>query len=125
MDKIHLSKLSNFLITSFEKEADIGQTKNGINVSHVVTQIATWYEKFRNAMDYREKEVARRAAIERILKRRLLFGGDGQKIAPPLIRELLWARYFPESSIAEEEVEKVAKIIDLYLGLREQLLQKE
>jgi len=124
MDQIKLSRLSNLLISAFEKEEVQRQTKDGINVNRVVSEIATWYEKFRNAMDYREKEVARRAAIERILKRRLFFGGEAKKIAPPLIRELLWARYFSESSITEEEVLKVAKIIDLYLSLRAQLIQK-
>lgn len=124
MDQIRLSRLSNLLISAFEKEEEQRQTKDGINVNRVVAEIATWYEKLRNAMDYREKEVARRAAIERILKRRLFFGGEGQKIALPLIRELLWARYFSDSSITEEEVVRVGKIIDLYLNLREQLLQK-
>jgi len=122
MDKLQLSRLSDLLITSIEKEEIKNQTKLGINVSRFISEIATWYEKFRNAMDYRDEEVVRRAAIERILKRRLLFGGDGQKIAPILIRELLWARYFPESSISEDEVKKVARVIDLYLELRRQLL---
>ncbi|MDO8583334.1 MAG: hypothetical protein Q7R51_02290 [bacterium] len=117
-----LSKLANLLVTSFEREEIKNQTKHGMHVSRFVSEIATWYEKFRNAMDYREEEVVRRAAIERILKRRLIFGGTGEKIASPLIRELLWARYFPESSISEEEVKKVAHMIDLYLELREQLL---
>lgn len=122
MDKQQLSHFSNLLVTSIEKEEIKKQTKHGIHVSRFVSEIATWYEKFRNAMDYRDEEVVRRAAIERILKRRLLFGGEGAKIAPILIRELLWARYFPESSISEGEVEKTAKIIDLYLELRKQIL---
>jgi hypothetical protein len=125
MDQFRLSRLSNFLVSTFEKEEIQRQTKDGINVNRVVSELATWYEKLRTAMDYREKEVARRAAIERILKRRLTFGGDGQKIAAPLIRELLWARYFPESSITEEEVENTAKTIDLYLTFREQLVEKK
>ena len=121
-----LSKLSNLLITSFEKEEIKNQTKNGINVNRFVSELATWYEKFRNAMDYREEEVVRRAAIERILKRRFIFGGGtGEKIASPLMRELLWARYFPDASISEEEVRKVAHKIDLYLSLRESLLTKQ
>lgn len=125
MDQFQLSRLSNLLITSIEKEEIKRQTKHGINVSRFISEIATWYEKLRNAMDYRDEEVVRRAAIERILKRRLLFGGTGQKIAPILIRELLWARYFPESSISEDEVIKVAKVIDLYLELRKQLLNQK
>lgn len=121
----NLSRLANLLITSFEREEIKNQTKNGINVNRFVSEIATWYERFRNAMDYRDEEVVRRAAIERILKRRLIFGGNGEKIASPLMRELLWARYFPDSSITEEEVKKVAHVIDLYLELRESLLPKQ
>ncbi|MBI2049632.1 hypothetical protein HYT32_01880 [Candidatus Roizmanbacteria bacterium] len=124
MEQGSLSKLANLLITSFEKEEIKKQTKNGINVNRFVSEIATWYEKFRNAMDYREEEVVRRAAIERILKRRFIFGGDGQKIASPLIRELLWARYFPEASISDEDIHKVANIIDLYLILRKNLINR-
>ena len=125
MDSTSLSRFANLLIASFEREEIKNQTKNGINVNRFVSELATWYEKFRNAMDYREEEVVRRAAIERILKRRFIFGGNGEKTAYPLMRELLWARYFPESSISEEDVKKVAHIIDLYLKLREQLLQKQ
>ncbi len=125
MDSANLSKLSNLLISSFEREEINNQTKTGIKVSRFVSEIATWYEKFRNAMDYRDEEVVRRAAIERILKRRLLFGGTGEKIGPVLMRELLWARYFPEASISDEEIKKVSLVIDLYLNLREQLLTRQ
>src|SRR3990170_6710680 len=124
MDQTNLSRLSSLLIASFEREEIKNQTKTGINVNRFVSEIATWYEKFRNAMDYRDEEVVRRAAIERILKRRLFFGGDGEKIATPLMRELLWARYFPEASISDEEIKKVGRVIDLYLEFREQLLAR-
>jgi len=117
-----LSKLSNLLITSFEREEIKNQTKTGMDVNRFVSELATWYEKFRNAMDYRDEEVVRRAAIERILKRRLLFGGSGVTIAPSLIRELLWARYFPEASISDEDVKKVKDVIDLHLEFRKELL---
>src|SRR3989338_7703117 len=120
-----LSRLSNLLITSFEREEIKNQTKTGINVNRFVSELATWYEKFRNAMDYRDEEVVRRAAIERILKRRLIFGGHGAKIAPILIRELLWARYFPENSISEEEVAKTAHVIDLYLNLQHHIAKQK
>jgi len=120
-----LSKLSNLLISSFEREEIKNQTRTGIDVNRFVSELATWYEKFRNAMDYRDEEVVRRAAIERILKRRFIFGGNGEKIAPPLMRELLWARYFPDASISDEEVKRVGGVIDLYLELRKQLLARQ
>lgn len=122
INQITLSRLANLLITAFEKEEAKITTKLGINVSRVISEIATWYEKLRTAMDYREEEVIRRAAIERMLKRRLLFGGNGQKIAMPLVRELLWARYFQETSISEEDILHVARTIDLYLLFWEKLL---
>src|SRR3989344_8123032 len=125
MDNQRLSHLSNLLITSIEKAETTKHTKHGIHVNRFISELASWYEKFRNAMDYRDEEVVRRAAIERILKRRLIFGGHGAKIAPILIRELLWARYFPENSISEEEVAKTAHVIDLYLNLQHHIAKQK
>lgn len=95
-----------------------------ISVNPLVAELATWYEKLRTAMDYRDDEVILRSAIERILKRRLILGGKGQTIAAPLIRELVWARYFPDSSLPESTVEKVAHTIDLFFKLEDQINKK-
>lgn len=92
-----------------------------ISVNPLVAELATWYEKFRTAMDYREDEVILRSTIERILKRRLILGGNGKSVATPLIRELVWARYFPDSSIPENQVSKVSERIDLYLRLEDKI----
>lgn len=75
-------------------------------------------------MDYRKEEVILRASIERILKRRLLFGGTGKTIAEPLVRELVWARYFPDESIPESITERIQGQIDLYLELRRDIVAK-
>ena len=45
-------------------------------------------------------------------------------MAAPLIRELVWARYFPDSSIPESVVVKVADETDLYLKLEERVNHK-
>lgn len=117
------SRLAQVLIKVFEKtESPVLDKK--ITVNPVISKVATWYEKFRNAVDYREEEVILRAAIERILKRRLLFGGSGKTIAEPLVRELVWAKYFPDESLSESIIEKIEKDIDLYLKLRELILAK-
>ncbi len=118
-----LSKLSHSLITAYSKH--YSQTgERTISVNPVVAELATWYEKFRTAMDYRDDEVILRAAIERILKRRLLLGGNGKTIAPPLIRELIWARYFPDSSVPETTILKVEHSIDLHLELERKIVLK-
>ena len=116
-----LNQYASFLIKTFEGEV-MASTSRGITVNPIISEIASWYERLRNAMDIREEEVILRAAIERILKRRLILGGNGKKIASPLIRELIWARYFPDGSVPEKLIEDVAKTIDLHLALREHVL---
>lgn len=118
-----LNKLSGALIAAYDRASAPNHDKT-ISVNPLVAELATWYEKFRTAMDYREDEVILRSTIERILKRRLTFGGNGQSIAAPLIRELVWARYFPDSSLPESIVGQVAKTIDLYLELEKEAQKK-
>ncbi len=118
-----LSKLSQALLSAYAKggQQNVGDT---ISVNPVVSELATWYEKFRTAMDYREDEVILRSTIERILKRKLILRNEGEKVAPSLIRELVWARYFPDSSIGESTVIKVAHAINLYLKFETLLISK-
>lgn len=123
METNHFSRLANHLITAVEKTEAPGHHKK-IVVNLLVSKFASWYEKIRNAMDYREEEAILRSAIERILRRRILLGGDGKKIAEPLIRELVWAHYFPDDSLSEEIIEKVEKKIDLYLYLRKEIVRQ-
>jgi len=115
-----LSKLSQDLITAYSKHYILDQDKT-ISVNPVVAELASWYEKVRTAMDYRDDEVILRSAIERILKRRFMMSQSGEVIATPLIRELVWARYFPDSTVAESSVTKVAQTIDLFLKLESEV----
>jgi len=112
-----LSPVSQGLIDALAHE-ELKSDDPKIQVNRFVSEIASWYEKLRNAMDYRDDEVVLRAAIERILKRRHLYGGTGKTIAEPLVRELVWARYFPNNSLPENITLQVTHIIDLYLHLR-------
>lgn len=117
-----LSPIAKYVVAEFNKSEALNEDEK-ISVNPVVAEVASWYEKLRNVMDYREDEVILRAAIERILKRRLLLGGSGEGVAPPLVRELVWARYFPDSSVPESIVEKVASCINLYLSLRTEIVK--
>src|SRR3989344_4176336 len=118
-----LSKTSKFLISAIEERRHINNEET-ISVNPVVSELASWYEKFRTAMDYRDDEVILRSTIERILKRRLLLGGNGATVAPPLIRELIWARYFPDLSVPESKVTRVSSTIDLFLKLEDEINRK-
>ena len=116
-----MSSLAHALINALVGK-EIKETEGKISVNPLVSKVASWYEKLRNAMDYREEEVVLRAAIERILKRRLMMAGSGKKIGEPLVRELIWARYFKENTITQSDIDKVTLIIDLYLTLKAKLL---
>ena len=122
-ESLALSSLAKAVIASFSKKTSSLHERR-ITVSPVVSKFATWYEKLRNAMEYHEDEVILRSAIERILKRRLLLGGNAKTTAEPLVRELLWARYLPEHSAPESMVTDVENKIDLYLKLRFAILSK-
>lgn len=90
----------------------------------LVSELASWYEKFRNSIEYRDEEVILRASIERMLKRRLALGGNGKIVAKPLMKELVWARYFPESIYTNEIIEEIEKKVDFYLQLKNLLIKE-
>lgn len=119
-----LSHSAELLVSSFNQVEPEDRDRK-ISVNPVISKVASIYEKVRNAMDYREEEVILRAAIERILKRRTLWSGaNGKSIAEPLVRELVWARYFPDESVPESIVGKVENKIHTFLKLREEILKK-
>src|SRR3989344_5897470 len=118
-----LSPLADLVVARFE-HTEAPNHEHKMSVNPVVSKFATWYEKGRNAMEYREDEVILRAAIERILKRRLLLGGNAETTAEPLVRELIWAHYLPDSSVPVSIVDQVEQLIDRYLSLRLLILKK-
>ncbi len=123
MDGKGLSTLANEFISVLEETEAVNHDRK-ITVNPVVLKFATWYEKLRNAMEYREEEAILRAAIERILRRRLLLGGNAQTAAEPLVRELIWAGYIPNGTVPHSIIDAVEKSIDLYLRLRFYVLKK-
>jgi hypothetical protein len=124
MNNSSFSPLIQALLREFEKGETLASDDKKISVSPIVSRVASLYEKLRNVMDYRDEEVILRASIERILKRRFLLGGSGKTIAGPLVRELVWARYFADETLSESVIGKIEKEIDLFLNLREQVLGK-
>lgn len=121
---MQLNKFSESLILLFEKAKETPMESANI-VNPLVSELASWYEKFRNSIEYRDEEVILRASIERILKRRLALGGSGGTTAKPLLKELVWARYFPESMYTEETITTIEKIINFYLHLKTELVRNQ
>lgn len=119
-DKIQLSQYSKALIDAVSsiKKRRISADAEKISVSQTVSFFAILYEKARNAIEFREEHLVRRAAIERILKRRLSMNPSGRNEGENLIRELLWARYIPNESVTQTEIDHFQNIINKYLYLR-------
>ncbi len=93
-----------------------------ISVSQAVSFFAIAYEKIRNTIEFREEHLMRRAAIERITKRRLSMNPTGSGEGSNIIRELLWARYFPQDSLSERDAVDIQNIIEIYINLRNALI---
>lgn len=116
-------RLSHFTIALLDRLQGIKAKPNPdefsrLTVSQTATFFALVYEKIRNVVEYREAHLIRRAAVERILRRRLLLNPSGKGEGENVVRELLWARYFPQDKLGQEDVMKVQAIIDKYIAFK-------
>lgn len=125
--KITLSALTKTLLKTLEaiKPKKPPHQFSTVSVSRTASFLAIVYEKIRNAIEYREEHLLRRAAIERILKRRFSLNPQGTDEAENLLKELLWARYFSEDSMGEEDVKTIQTIIDRYIFLKNLIQQNK
>lgn len=121
---IQLSRYAKALLENLKKikSKPVPDETSKISVSQTVSFFAILYEKVRNAVEYRETHLIRRAAIERILKRRLSLNPQGKGEAENLIRELLWARYFPNEGLGINDVNNVQTLLDKYIAIKNRLL---
>lgn len=90
-----------------------------IHVDEVVSRVATFYEKMRGVIDWREEHLLRKTAVERILKRRLFLKRDGKEISEPFIHELIRGGHFPNDAIPESKIAEIQKSINKYIYILE------
>ncbi|MFH1423993.1 MAG: hypothetical protein ABIG29_03530 [Candidatus Nealsonbacteria bacterium] len=109
---------TQLLVDRYQEWSRSLQAKEGvstINVDEVASRVASFYEKMRGVIDWREEHLLRKTAIERILKRRLFLKKNldmAEKIAEPFIYELIRGGHFPNETIPESKIDEVQKIID-------------
>lgn len=115
---MELSPTVTALLAAFAEQKPISTEGHRVNVSRTVSTLARIYEKARNAVEFRAEHLVRRAAIERILKRRILLSGGHRDLAEYLVVELLWARYIDSALIDDTKIIEIDAIIHRYLLLR-------
>ncbi len=113
-----LSPVVQALVGVFAERGHTSRESGRFAVSRTVSALATIYEKARNAVEFRADHLVRRASIERIIKRRLMFDTVTASLAENLVTELLWARYIDSSLINDEKLHELQKIIDRYIAVR-------
>lgn len=120
-----LSRLTGALLGALGHGTRIVPEEGGdkIIISSTVSALAVLYERIRVAMEYKEEHLLRRAAIERILKRRLMLNENARGVAENLLKELLWAQYAPENSISLKTIPQIQITIDKYIFLRNEISQ--
>ncbi|MCC7522308.1 hypothetical protein IT407_00685 [Candidatus Uhrbacteria bacterium] len=99
------------------KPVDVPDTSR-ITVHAAVSRFAVLYERIRNAVDYQDDHLLRKAAIYRILKRHLSLESQPEEIATQLLRELVAARYFPNGFLPDTKIQEAAKVIHKYLAVK-------
>lgn len=112
----------NKVVSTFLSQLSYGEpnaSEPGPKSFGVVETLARAYEKARNALEYRADHLVRRAAIERILKRRILLDKSPKTIATHLLTELRWAKYLSNGELKKEE--PLRQILEKYLSLIDQV----
>lgn len=109
------------IISSYDAEAfEIEKLeKEGVmvHVSEVVSRAAFFYEKIRNAVEFKDEHLLRKNAVERILKRRWYEVMKGERIAEELLKELIRAGYLSNNSLPESKIDEVDEILNKYHDL--------
>ena len=123
-DNNSFSSLALRLIGIFE-DKNLQFSDETVMVNDLLSKVASFYEKFRTAMDYGSEETIPRRAIERMLKRMLFLDSTSKTLAEDLVRELIWAGYFPNATVPQILINTVANSIDLHLELRRQIIEKK
>jgi hypothetical protein len=126
-----LSNETKNLISKYQnsqKLSEIDEDVPLIHVDEVASKVAAFYEKMKGIVDWKEEHLLRKRAIERTLKRRIIFRKENKEMAESLIYELIRSGHFPNDSIPEHKIQEIQKIINKYFFIFEncpQKLQKE
>lgn len=122
-------KLFQVIYSEQIKKEEINDDVPKIKVSSLISKVAFFYEKVRNAVDYDEEHRLRKNAIARILKRQVVIEGvikeiDGEGLANHLLTELIRGGYLQNDKIPEAKIGEIAALLEKYIYLKEELSNK-
>ncbi len=119
-------KLFQVIYSEKTKKINKDEDLTRIRVSSLVSRLAFFYEKARNAVEYEEEHLLRKTAIARILKRQVVIEGvlrqaESLDISKHLLIELIRGGYLANDSIPETKIDEVAFILEKYIILKNYL----
>jgi len=122
-------KLFQVIYSEQNKKEEKDEDAPKIKVSSLISRVAFFYEKVRNAVDYEEEHLLRKNAISRILRRQVMIEGvlkdnDSQSIANHLMVELIRGSYLPNNKIPETKIKEIADLLEKYVRLKNQMVLK-
>jgi hypothetical protein len=94
-----------------------------IHVDEIASGVAQFYEKVRKIIDWKDDNVLRRGAIERILKRRLFpkivlrsfKESDSPELAKTIVEELIRGGHLPNHEVPQSRIQSVSNVLSKYL----------
>lgn len=103
----------------WQKDTEVKPGENTISVDEVAARVASFYEKIRGVVDWREEHLLRKTAIERILKRRILMGKHSEDFAERFLQELVRGGHFPNNRIPISKIDEIQAIVTKYVFISE------
>ena len=127
---ISAKKLFQLIYIKKNKPENDPSGESKITVSTMVSRLAFFYEKIRNAVDYEDDHLLRKNAIKRIFKRQIVIEGlvkgtKSKELSIHLLTELIQAGYLENNAIPEKKIYEVANILEKYIKLKYYSFQKE
>lgn len=122
-------RLFQVIYSEQNRTEEVSDNEPKIKVSELVSRLAFFYEKIRNAVDYDEDHLLRKNAIARILRRQVMIEGvvkevDSDSLSSHLLTELIRGSYLPNNTIPEIKIKEVALIIEKYIRLRDRIVER-
>ena len=99
----------------WNEDQQVRENVQTISVDSVAARVASFYERIRGIVDWREEHLLRKTAIERILKRRMFTHKISEDFAENFLSELVRGGHFPNNQISFAQVDRIQEIVEKYV----------